>query len=393
VGDAAVIYEPLFVLSFLTFPTVGALIVSRRPENPIGWLFCVAGLFWSGFVLFAGSYASYALVARPGSLPGGKVAGWITLWNFLPAVCLTIVVLPLLFPDGRLAGPAWRWVLYAAAVGIAIGVIGLAFVPGPLDRDSERLNYTVESVYDNPVGIDALEPLLATAAVVGPVLVVFCGLAAATSLVVRYRRSRGIERLQLKWCAFAFVIAAIGFLAEAIWRLAVADRFSVMTLFSTLCFCAIPVAAGIAILRYRLYDIDRIINRTLVYGALSASLGLGYVGLVLLQQVLLPTAVSSDLWVAGSTLAGAALFRPLRARIQGIVDRHFYRRKYDAARTIDTFSSRLRHEIDLDALQAELLAVVEETMQPAGASVWLRGQSSLGAASSAPPGWARTPAE
>lgn len=366
------LYEPIFVLSFLTFPTVGALIVSRRPGHLVGWLFCVVGLCWSGLVLFAGSYASYALIARENTLPFGILAGWITLWNFLPAVGLTIVVLPLFFPNGHLAGPRWRWVLYICGLGLLIGFVGLGFLPDSLVQDSERMGYTFDSGYANPVGIATLEPLLAFMGKLGPLLVVGCGLASAASLILRFRRSHGTERLQLKWCVFAFAIAASGFLVEAFWRLTIADRFSVATLVSTICFCAIPVAAGIAILRYRLYDIDRIVNRTLVYGVLSASLGLGYAGLVLLQQVFNPLEHGSDLWVAVSTLTVAALFRPMRSRIQLVVDRRFYRNKYDATRTIDDFSERLRHELDLDTLLTELLDVIGDTMQPRSASIWLR---------------------
>ncbi len=343
----------------LTFPLVGALIVSRRPRHPVGWLFCAAGL---GNALGAAStaWSVYALRTHPG-LPGGNFASWLDSMTFVPSLS-TIIFLLLLFPDGRLPAPRWRWVARTALAGIALEEV--FFVLHPHRLDSEPGVHT-----HNPFGVAVLNVPLAVAAGVA-VLALFVALCASlVALISRFRRSRGRERLQLKWFTYAAgvltVFATLGnFVPDSVlWG--VVEGVVVGPV--------LALAVGAAMLRHQLYEIDVVINRTLVYGSLTAILAGFYIGSVLLLQLALDSVTSgSSLAVAVSTLAVAALFRPARARIQAGVDRRFYRRRYDAARTLEQFSVRLREQVDLDALGGELSAVVRETMQPAHVSLWLR---------------------
>jgi hypothetical protein len=358
--------------SILTFPAVGALIFLRRPEHPIGWLFCVTNLGWA-INNFAGPYAKYALIVNPGVVPGGRLAAWVYFWPGPVSVAL-LVLLFLLFPDGRPLSPRWRLVAWLTVGYAAVSAVTLAFAPGPID---DTIGFDVV----NPAGIPGpfghVVALLAgiTQPLTVPLLVV-----ALISLALRQQRARGQERQQLKWFTSALIlyIILVGtdttlFLyyksASALpgW----ASTFNAVAITSDI---LIPISAGIAILRHRLYDIDVIINRTLVYGALTASLVLLYFGgVVALQYVFRAFAGSeSQLAVVVSTLAIAALFNPLRHRIQGFIDRRFYRRKYDAARTLEEFGSRLREETNLDSLRDHLVEVVRETMQPAHVSLWMR---------------------
>ena len=314
-------------------------------------------------------YADYALLVRPGSLPGGELAVWLWIWSgglFLLGPTLIF----LLFPDGH--APARRWV---PLVWLAVGSASVVAVASAL-RPGALVGYSPTVV--NPFGVGG---------VAGRVADVVAGLAGALTLAVfflslvammmRLRRARGVERQQLKWLAYACGVLAAGGLASVVTGGASGPLGDGIFVLVWVALVAIPIAAGIAILRHRLFDIDLVINRTLVYGALTAILGLAYAaGVVLLQQLFGAFTGGSDLAIAGSTLAVAALFRPLRARIQAVVDRRFYRRGYDAARTLDAFSTRLREQVDLDALGGELEAVVRETMQPAHVSLWLRGPGS-----------------
>jgi hypothetical protein len=349
------------LLAFTAFMVVGAVIVAHRPSNAIGWLFSAIGLLTATGTL-ALDYAEYAYVTRPGSLPGALLAAWYQWW-WLPMFALILVFTPLLFPTGRLLSARWRPVAGAAAVATALIAVGGALQP-TLKLQNE--NYTVH----NPIGLTVVPD--EEAGLLGAVLfgvLACCAVAALLSLILRFRRSQGVERQQLKWFTYAAVLAILfqvvptpqpeGVVHDVLFGLTIAF---------------IPVAAGIAVLRYRLYDIDRLINRTLVYGLLTASLGLGYAGAVLLLgQVFGGVGGEPPSWaVAGVTLTVAALFRPARRRIQAVVDRRFNRRKYDAARTVEAFSARLRDEVDLDALSAELLAVVDQSIQPTRASLWLR---------------------
>ena len=338
----------------LAFPTVGAIIASRRPSNAVGWIFCTIGLC-GGTEVFTVEYGIYALVTHPGSLPAGVIATWIGTWVWLPSVTLTITFLLLLFPHGRLLSPRWRLVAWLAAAVTVAGVVILALAPWDL------LDPGVPA--RNPFGMESLRD----AAVPVPVPIFLIGiptmLLSAASLVLRFRRSRGEERQQIKWFVYAggLIVGAMFFTGP----LASLVQLLVMPL--------LPVAAGIAILRYRLYDIDRIINRTLVYSALTLSLAGTYVGVVVVLQWTLRSFAGgeSQLVIVASTLTVAAMFNPLRGRIQSFIDRRFYRSKYDAAKTLESFSARLRDETDLDRLGGELVSVVNAALQPAHASLWL----------------------
>ena len=361
----------LLLLAILS--TMGALIVARRPGNRIGWSFVAAGL---GLALqaFATQYAIYALLTEPGALPGAAWLAWISSWLTIPAIFSAFAVLLLLFPTGRLLSPRWRpvaWMVVGWIAGVAVG--NFTYSPDSYLRVEApvRLNEAAGQ-FMNIIG--GLAWLLATLAIP----------AAAASLVVRFRRSRGQERQQLKWLAYAAAMLGLGVLGREL--VAILDQLGWVRPQSTRPVAAVlggvailgvtglPVTAGLAILKYRLYEIDRLINRTLVYGLLTALLAAVYAGLVLSIGQLsggIGTEPPNGA-VAGATLAVAALFQPARRRIQQVVDRRFNRRKYNAAQTIQAFSTRLREQVDLDTLSSELLAVVDQTMEPTQVSFWLR---------------------
>jgi len=352
----------LVVLAFLT---VGAIVASRRPENPIGWIFCVIGLSLVAGVATS-EYALYVRHVAP-FLPAADVVAWFGSWVWYVGVEAGILML-LLFPDGRPPSPRWRIVGRLSVLLIGITVLAYAVRPGMLDSD---LNIP------NPFGIRG--PIGDLARAVTDVFVwplVILALASFTALVSRFVRARGDERQQLKWVAYAATIMAVGIAAAIVVGLAGKGddpAFNWVWYIVSVGLGLIPVAAGIGILRYRLYDIDLLINRTVVYGVLTVTLGAVYVGSVILLQGLLSGFTGGNsLAVAASTLAVAALFQPVRRRIQNAVDRRFYRSRYDAARTVEAFSSRLRHEVDLAHLTAELRGVVVETLQPTSVSVWLQ---------------------
>jgi hypothetical protein len=341
---------------FQLFATVGAIVASRRPENPIGWLFCLAPLL-TGAANAAGGYVDMALERdMGGTVPVAVAFGW-TFGGALSVMAF----IALLFPDGRLPSPRWRPVGRLTIAWFAVLTVSFTFKPGPLEDPLGHL--------DNPVGIPGLGVVNDVGSATGAVLLL---IAAIASLVLRFCRNDE-QRQQIK-C----FLASVGFAVALIVSLEIADALS--TSFDgapDAVFLAalgtIPAATGVAILRYRLYEIDRIINRAVVYGAVTAGLAGLYFGLVLaLQELFSSFAGGSDLAIAGSTLAAAALFRPVRRRIQELVDRRFYRRRYDAQRTLETFAGRLREEVDLDSLSLELRRVVAETMQPAHVSLWLR---------------------
>jgi hypothetical protein len=338
-------------VAVLGFAFVGALVASRQPGNAVGWVFCVGAVAFSLSGLTE-SYAVYTLFADPGGLlGGGETMAWVSVWVWALGGVPLLILFPLLFPNGTLLSPRWRPVVWAAIAALVSLAVGIAFAPGPFDDFPE---------VENPYGVGgAAGDAFSAMQGLGWLLLILSLIAAATSLVLRFRRSRGVERLQLKWVAAASVVLVACFLLWEVWEG-----------MAPLGIVAMVVAAGIAILRHRLYDIDVVINRTLVYGALTATLAATYVGLVLLLQLVLSP--GSDLAIAGSTLAVAALFRPARSRIQAAVDRRFYRNKYDAQRTLEGFAGRLRDEVELDSLSAALRTVVAETMQPAHVSLWLR---------------------
>jgi hypothetical protein len=349
----------LLVVGLSVFMVVGALVVAHRPGNAIGWIFSAIALLAVTGQL-AGQYAVYVYAARRGSLPGAVLAAWFGSWPWWLVLALALVFTPLLFPTGRLVSPRWRPVAWLAGATTAVATLLTSLQPtlGTFG-DQEVLNpvgvAAVGGLVESPVGL-ALLGLLVLSAVL-----------ALASLVLRFRRSQGEERQQLKWFTYACALLPLAALGDYLPG-AVGDLlFAAVVLL-------LPVATGIAILRHRLYDIDRLINRTLVYGLLTALLGAVYAGVVLvLGQVFGELGRDPPSWtVAGATLAVATLFQPARHRIQQVVDRHFDRRKYNMTQTIEAFSARLRDEVDLDTLSAEVLAVVDQTMQPTTASLWLR---------------------
>jgi len=358
-----VAFDALLSLNLLAFPTVGALVATRHPGNAIGWLFCAVGVSF-GLSSAAYGWAFYALFARPGALPGGEAAAWIASWVFQPALFCIPVYLFLLFPDGRPVSRRWRPAAWLAGAGLLATVAGNALSPGRLPEPPFE---TVE----NPAGITAAGEVLDLVTALGLWLTLASTLLAGASLVVRFRRARGPERQQLKWFASAAVLFAATSVAYTATLTVAKQAGQIATLFA---FAAIPVAVGVAILKHRLYDIDLVINRALVYGALTASLALVYVGSVVSLQYAFRalTGGETQLAIVASTLVIAALFNPLRRRVQTFVDRRFYRKKYNAERVLAAFSVTLREETDLERLTPEMLRVVRETMQPAHASLWLR---------------------
>ena len=343
--------------------TVGAIVASRRPENPVGWLLCLSGVATSTSS-FASEYAIYALLAEPNSLPMGEAMAWISAWT-LPIMNGVQVFYLLLFPTGRLPSRRWRWLAWLTVAYILVGVLTAAFSLGA--------HLGALGPIRNPLGIEGLTQFYkAVLYTMSPALF----LAAAFSLVVRLRRAVGVERQQLKWLAYAagglVIVSILIIISIAIdtprWYEWVAYAINVVVT------PGVPISIGIAILRYRLYDIDIIINRTLVYGSLTVTLvALYFGGIVVLQRVFVVlTGQQSTLAVVASTLLIATLFNPLRRRIQSFIDRRFYRSRYDARKTLETFSAKLRDETDLEALNDDLVGVVAETMQPAHVGIWLR---------------------
>jgi hypothetical protein len=350
---------PAVVACVLACATVGALIASRLPRHPIGWLFSALGVTLAAVFALSG-WADYALITKRGTAAGGDLAVWTLSWLFLVPLVTVPTLLFLLFPTGRPLSRGWGRLVWLATGAALVSLAGIAFRPGPIGY---------EPPVANPLGVggaagDALA-FAATAGQVVAIVVLFC---AALGMAVRFRRAHGEERLQLKWLAFAATLVAVTFPAAA-GGPSEGLAADLLWLSALLAFMTLPLAAGVAILRHRLYDIDLVIRRTLIYGGLTAILAGVYLGLVLLSGLAVG---DSDLAVAASTLAVAALFRPARARVQAAVDRRFYRRRYDAGQTLEAFGTRLRDELDLDALGADLRGVVRDTVQPAHVSLWLR---------------------
>jgi hypothetical protein len=340
----------------VSFSVVGALIASHRPENPIGWIFLAVG-FLQGLLFAGDGYAIYALLTNPGALPLGAEASWLGQWIWAPGLGLILV-----FPDGHPPSNRWRPVGWLGGLSIGLTVVSSMILLWPergpaLVTGDESPSHVVNVL----VGFIAV-PMLFVA-----------GLGGVISLFVRFHRARGEERQQIKWFASATALSLV-------WIFVFGQSThsglpgAIVALSGLLVLPSIPIATGIAILRYRLYDIDRIINRTLVYGTLTITLvALYFGGIVVLQRIFVTlTGQQSTLAVVASTLLIAALFTPLRRRIQGFIDRRFYRRKYDARKTLEAFSTKLKNETDLEALNNDLVGVVRETMQPAHVSLWLR---------------------
>jgi hypothetical protein len=348
---------------FWAFATVGAVILARRPGNRIGWLCWAIGFAITAS--FLGSKQLWVVLANQGRSSAWALLPLLGTMAYLGTLLGLLPFLVLLFPTGRLLSRRWRPVAWAIGLVLGLYLTALLLTPGPIDL-------SLPDNPDNPLGLESAEGLLRTiqtmAGIAAPALL----LAALASVVVRFRRARGDERQQLKW--FTFVVVAELVLLPGLGGLAerVAPEVGTLVVFPV-SISLIPIAIGVAVLKYRLYDIDRVINRTLVYGLLTVLLGAVYTaGVFGLGQLLNPVTGESALAVAASTLAVATLFQPARRRVQAVVDRRFNRRRYDAAKTIEAFSTRLRDQIDLDTLTTELLAIVDQTTEPTRASLWLR---------------------
>jgi hypothetical protein len=350
---------PLMV-AVVSAATVGVVLASRRPRHPVGWLLLAVGLS-EQFTNLTSQYVHYGVMGRPGGLPAASyLSGFYNSGTVVMVACIGFVAL--LTPTGSLPSPRWRWWARVVAAATAVLVVSAALDPHPLVPE--------DPTFKNPLAAPpALVGVLAVAAAASAAVLLAGLVVAAGSLVVRYRRARGMERQQLRWLALAAAMAALALLV-AVAAGVLGGSLGVILVAAGISVALLPLATGAAILRYRLYDLDRIISRTLAYGLLTVLLGGAYAVVVLgLGQRL---GQGSSLVVAGATLAVAAVFQPARRRIQGAVDRRFNRRRYDAAQTIAAFSARLRQQVDLDTLTAELLAVVDQTMQPARVLLWLR---------------------
>jgi len=348
-GEGSAIAYTVFVC---VFATVGALVASRRPRNPIGWILLAGG------VAYTVGGLTVSQTEGDGSAP--VLVHWLSTWVWMAGIGPVATFGLLLFPDGRLPSGGWRiFAWFAAAAIVATGAL-IAFEPGPFEG----------STIENPLGIDALPGLFDALQNAAPAALALAIFGSIASLFVRFRRARDVERQQLKWLSYTGALVGVALAVAITIETIVGDRAVDLTnTIVSLSLALVPLAMGIAILRHRLFDIDVVINRTLVYGALTATLGGAYLGLVLLVGLAVG---ESGFAVAVSTLAVAALFRPARARIQAAVDRRFYRRRYDAAQTLEAFGGRLRDELDLETLGEDLRDVVAETVQPAHVSLWLR---------------------
>jgi hypothetical protein len=351
------------------------LIASHRPENSIGWIFLAVGFFY-GLLSAGDEYAIYALLTNPGALPLGAEASWLGQWVWAPGLGLILVFLPLLFPDGHPTSYRWRPVAWLGGLSIGLAVVSSAILLWPERGPALLLGDESPS--------HVLDVILLFAAVP---MMLLAGLGAVISLLVRFRRARGDERQQIKWFASAAALTFVWILVIEVFEELISIEGGVpaaILAFTSasvsLVIPSIPIATGIAILRYRLYEIDVLINRTLVYGALTVLLSAAYTGGVVGLQAFFRafTGQESTLAVVASTLAIAALFGPLRRRMQAFVDSHFYRRKYDAAKTLAAFNSRLRDETNLDALSKDLVGVARDTLQPVHVALWLRPEETGG---------------
>jgi hypothetical protein len=338
---------------------IGAVVAARQPRNAVGWILCVIPFSLGVLILCAHAFWSFALHGHESSA-GAQVTAWLATWMWVLALMPTVTLFPLLFPTGRLLTPRWRPMIWLSVATIIMLTVSESLRPGQLP----------EYPIDNPFGVEDIETVLEP---VGSVLMVVTALTSIASLVIRFRRSRGDERQQIKWVA----MSAVGFVALFATASIIQTVLGLEDVgFAIMLAGFLVVASGVAVamLRYRLYDIDVVINRALVYASLTALLAGTYLGGVLLLQLLLSRFTEgSGLAVAASTLGTAALVRPARARIQTVVDRRFFRQKYDAARTLDQFGARVRREVDLDDISAELVAVAAETMRPAHIALWTPG--------------------
>ena len=361
--DAPEALTALLRVMALAYPTVGAFIVSRRPTNPIGWILCLTGLL-TGARAFAAAYTYYGVAGRPDPLPGVEYAAWVGSWVGAPGVLLAAVLLLLVFPDGRLIDRAWWAVVGMAACGAVLFALLLAL---------EQTQWIVIRSVDNPIEVSrsVIREVIRPLGNLGMLLLIVSLLCGGVSLLIRVDKGSQVVRQQIKWLAFFAALMAVGF--------GLSDTGAWPFFVGIAAFYCFPIGVGIAVMRYRLLDIDVVINRALVYGSLTALLVGIYFGGVTATQALFQALTSQEqlpqLVVVASTLVIAALFNPLRRRIQSFIDRRFYRKKYDAAKTLEAFSAKLRDETDLEALSGDLVGAVRETMQPAHVSLWLRPET------------------
>jgi hypothetical protein len=341
-------------LAYFTFTIVGGLVAARRPDHRVGWLMLLAGGV-NAFAQATAQYAVWGLARHPGSLPAADIASWAFSFAWTPAVA-SLVLLLAYFPDGRLASRRWRWVP-CMAVAVTTVIVASTAVdlwprrgPGLLVTNSDVLR----STWSGRV-IGVLWPFVLLSAI-----------GAMLSVAVRWRRSHGTERQQLKWLMLAALVSApMIIVAEALHQSS--PLYTAAQLLNSPAWCAIAIA--LAVLRYRLYDIDHIVSRTVTYAIVTGVVVGVYVGVIATADAILPS--SSSIAVAASTLAAAAVIQPVRRRVQHAVDRRFNRAAYDASRTIESFSARLREQVDVDNVHADLVATVEQAVQPASVSVWL----------------------
>jgi hypothetical protein len=378
-GTGGTLADLLLFVPFLAFPIVGALIASKRPTNPIGWICLAAGLFWM-------------LIVLEDSISGaGPNPVWIDAliqWLWVPPVGLLGIYMILLFPDGKLPSRRWRPLAWFSGAVMVLASVALTIAPGQLEGHPG---------VRNPFGIEGY-PMVAQVLPGVIALLPMCILASAVSLFWRYRHSGGEVRQQIKWVAFAASLVGVMYLSAVVIGIFFAPKASwgsgdvsllgeILLDAVLLSYAGVPIAVGFAVLKYRLYNIDLLINRTLVYGALTAALALIYLGGVATAQAIFRALTGQvdqpQLAIVVSTLVIAALFNPLRRWVQALVDRRFYRRKYDAARTLEAFGSRLREETDLNTLTNDVMSVTRDTMQPAHVSLWLRPDPEPEAKSSA----------
>lgn len=351
-------------IAFAIYPIVGAIIIAHRPRNVIGRILVAIG-FGTTTTYFSASYLSYSLATAGHLLPGAAFIDWVGNWVWPINLGLGILLL-LLFPTGHLLSRGWRWVFWLACIGIVANVIASAFMPGGFSGETTS----------NPYGVESLRGVFNVTLQLSSPLIALVGVCAVASALWRFWRSRGVERQQMKWFAFGVALLFIAITVTVIW---VPQNSPYSNVGFAIGFGVAPLSIGIAVLRYQLYDIDIIINRALVYGSLTVALAAVYFSVVIGSESLTALATGahklSPVITVLSTLLIAALFQPLRRRIQRAIDRRFYRHKYDAARMLAAFGNRLRTEVELEGLCDQLVLTVEDSMQPEYVSLWLRPQT------------------
>ncbi len=351
----------------LTCGTVGVIVAIRRPGNLNGWLFCAIGALFA----LEGLINEYVIVGAlvvPGGLPATTFLGWTLSWIWVLPLSIALIYLPLLFPTGSLVSRGWRTVGWLGVIGIVSFSIALAFDPGPIQQ---------ASFITNPFGVTGIDTKTYAALVLGPASLVFISavVLALSSLVVRFRQATGDARQQIKWFALATMIAGATFgVYMALFASVGTSGTKAVEVLVILALMGVPTAAGMAILRYRLYDIDRIVSRTISYGVITGLLVAVFLIVNLALQAALSSITASNAWaVAASTLFAAALFTPVRLRVQRTVDRRFDRARFDAERTAAAFSERLRDETDIATVITDLDTTVREALKPTAVTLWLRG--------------------